>query len=78
MRIFLTFLICFFIISCSSLHENEKLTYTLTDGLSLKYQMQTQTDGILIINNVDSILFNYKLSKKRIDVISAKTMKLKI
>jgi len=77
MRNFLAFLICFFVVSCSSVLENEKLTYTLTDGLSLKYEMQTQTNGILIINRVDSILFNYKLSKKRIDAISAKTLKNK-
>ncbi|MBF6640296.1 hypothetical protein IVB69_02265 [Flavobacterium sp. J49] len=70
---------CFLaLVSCSSKKLEEKPTYTITDGLKLKYEIKTKSNGKLYINDGrDSILFNYKVVKTKLKVIDAESNKYK-
>ncbi|WP_163410732.1 hypothetical protein [Flavobacterium ajazii] len=74
-KIFLFFTIII-VYSCSSTKQvDDDIIYSDTEGLSLLFKMKNERNGILFINNKDSILFNYELKKVSQKLINSKTKK---
>ena len=65
-------------ISCASRKEQEKVTYTNTDGLNLRYEIKDKNHGWLFINvHQDSLPFNYEVKKSIVRVMDSKSLKYK-
>jgi hypothetical protein len=66
------------ITACSSVKGQEEVTYTITDGLKLRFEMKSKDNGWLYINGEqDSIPFNYSLIKSKKKVLENKTANYK-
>jgi hypothetical protein len=71
----LTIVLC----SCASRKEDKSITYTNTDGLKLRYEMEDGNTGLLYINDTqDSIPFTYTVVKRNEHTVDGKTKKYKI
>jgi hypothetical protein len=69
-------IICF---SCSSVKKlGQEAIYTETSGLTLEFVFKSKTSGFLyVVENRDTILFNYRLNSSKKEVIEPKKKVLK-
>ncbi len=67
----------FFVACAGNKRNNSEVTYLDTDGLSLLYEMTNGTNGLLVVNSIDTIPFTYKVSKSNEKIIDSKTLKSK-
>lgn len=77
LKFFYLFLVVIVIDSCSSTKKiddgDDGITYADTGGLSLLFKLENESNGTLLINNKDSIAFNYKLKKTSKNLVYSKT-----
>jgi hypothetical protein len=61
-------------VACSTIKSQEEVTYTITNGLKLRFEMKSKDSGWLYINEKqDSIPFNYSVLKSKKKVLENKT-----